>query len=150
MKLYERNIALEWYQYGLEKSDDFFMRFMMHWVAFNWLYNSEEGESTERGKIRQYYFHNKHIFAKYDAFSTPDIAVFLEGPVYGSVDPKKAKDDYEGVKNKDIRCLLMTLYRVRCNLFHGSKSLMVERDQALVRASANVLEGYLRVLMDNR
>ena len=146
MELYERNVALEWYQYGLEKKDDFFMRFMMHWVAFNWLYNSEY-EATERGKIRQYFFHNRSRFEAYDAFSSPAIDVFLTGPVYGNVDPKNAEKDYQGLKKKDYRCLLMTLYRVRCNLFHGSKSLLNERDQQLVRASAVILEGFLKVLL---
>lgn len=61
MDLYKRNIALEWYQYGLEKGDDFFMRFMMHWVAFNWLYNSEHGKS-EHYKIQQYYEHHSVKF----------------------------------------------------------------------------------------
>ena len=83
----------------------------------------------------------------YDAFSSPAIDVFLTGPVYGNVDPKNAEKDYEGLKKKDYRCLLMTLYRVRCNLFHGSKSLLNERDQQLVRASAVILEGFLKVLL---
>lgn len=146
MELYKRNVALEWYQYGLEKKDDFFMRFMMHWVAFNWLYNSEH-EITERNKIRQYYFHNRSRFESYDAFSSPAIDVFMAGPVYSDVDIKNVEKDYEGLKKKDYRCLLMTLYRVRCNLFHGSKSLLNERDQQLVRASADILEGFLKALL---
>jgi len=145
MDLYKRNIALEWYQYGLEKGDDFFMRFMMHWVAFNWLYNSEPGKS-ERYKIQQYYEHHSVKFNKFDAFSSPAITVFLEGPVYGD---EYSESNYRGVKRCDTKKLLMTLYAVRCNLFHGSKSLMIERDQELVRASACVLEGYLKVLLTN-
>lgn len=63
--IYERNIAKEWYQYGLEHHDDFFMRFMMHWIAFNWLYSSEENGSSEREMIRLYYQNNQHQFDKY-------------------------------------------------------------------------------------
>ena len=33
MELFDRNIAEEWYQYGLKAGDDFFMRFMMHWLV---------------------------------------------------------------------------------------------------------------------
>ena len=54
MEIYDRDIALEQYKYGLEKKDDLFVKFMMHWVAFNWLYSKYEdndkmakGESTE-------------------------------------------------------------------------------------------------------
>ena len=40
MEIFERNIAEEWYQYGLKSGDDIFMRFMMHWMLFllsHWL-----------------------------------------------------------------------------------------------------------------
>ena len=139
MEPYKRNIALEWYQYGLEKGDDFFMRFMMHWVAFNWLYNSE-GEDLEWDNIYKYFRRNKARMEKFDAFSSPAIAIFMEGPVHGK-NMAASRENYEGVKQKNTYSLIKTLYCVRCNLFHGSKSLMNERDQDLVRASAVILEG---------
>lgn len=145
MEPYKRNIALEWYQYGLEKGDDFFMRFMMHWVAFNWLYNSE-GEDLEWDNIYKYFRRNKARLEKYDAFSSPAIEIFMEGPVYGK-NMAASKENYEGVKQNNTYSLIKTLYCVRCNLFHGSKSLMIERDQDLVRASAVILEGYLKALL---
>ena len=51
------------------------------------------------------------------------------------------------LKEHNVEALLMTLYQVRCNLFHGSKSLRVERDRELVRASANILEKYMEALV---
>ena len=148
MKLYQRDIALEWYRYGLEKEDDFFIRFMMHWVAFNWLYNSED-DDLERDRIRSFYYHNKTKFERFDAFSNPAIKIFNERPVYGR-DSDASEKNYEGVMNKQILPLIWTLYTVRCNLFHGSKRLMIKRDQELVRDSAVILEGYLKELLSDR
>lgn len=146
MEPYRRNFALEWYQYGLEKEDDFFIRFMMHWVAFNWLYNSIPKDS-ERAKIQQYYDDHKDQFEKYDAFSSPDIEVFRRGQVYCSTKEDYSDSNYKGIMRGNTKKLLLTLYAVRCNLFHGSKSLINERDQELVRSSANILEGYLKALL---
>ena len=143
--IYERNIALEWYQYGLEHKDDFFMRFMMHWIAFNWLYSSEDGQS-EREKIKSYYEKNYKRF-KYDPFGSVDIKIFMESPIYDGKTARANVHDYEGVKSGNAKSLLMSLYQVRCNLFHGSKSLRIERDRDLVRASANILEKYLEALL---
>ena len=55
------------------------------------------------------------------------------------------KKRFQGVKNRDIASLIGTLYQVRCNLFHGSKSLRINRDIELVKYSAVILEGYLKV-----
>ena len=72
----ERNIALEWYQHGLAVHDDYFMRFMMHWIAFNWLYN-EESEETERERIRTFCKRNFNRLEHFDAFGCSAIDIFL-------------------------------------------------------------------------
>ena len=146
MEIFERNIAEEWYQYGLKTGDDFFMRFMMHWIGFNWLYNQIDG-SDERAKIKEFYNQNRKKFDKVDPFNFVDINVFLEGAVYDVVKGIPRTRDYKMLKEYNVEALLMTLYQVRCNLFHGSKSLRVERDRELVRASANILEKYMKVLV---
>lgn len=146
MEIFERNIAEEWYQYGLKSGDDFFMRFMMHWIGFNWLYN-QIGGSDERTKIKDYYNQNRKKFDKVDSFNLTDINVFLEGAVFDVAKGCPHTRDYEKLKEYNVEALLMTLYQVRCNLFHGSKSLRVKRDRELVRASANILEKYMEALV---
>lgn len=148
-RLLEKNNALDWYKYGLERNDDFFSRFIMHWIAFNWLY-AECNEDRERDGIRAFCRNNAEKLRKYDAFSTEAIKVFLEEPVKDSrsgLQPYHEKQ-FQQIKTKQsITDLFLSMYQVRCNLFHGSKSIYCERDVALVRASAELLEGYLRVLL---
>lgn len=146
MEIFERNIAKEWYQYGLKSGDDFFMRFMMHWIGFNWLYN-QIGGSDERTKIKDFYNQNRKKFDKVDPFNLTDINAFLEGAVFDVAKGCPHTRDYEKLKEYNVEALLMTLYQVRCNLFHGSKSLRVKRDRELVRASANILEKYMEALV---
>lgn len=142
-----RNIAKEWYQRGLKYQDDDFTRFMMYWIAFNWLYG-ESGKESERAKIRQFYRDHREKFYNYDPFLDPDIDVFMEGPIYSDKSDKDTTDDFTGIKNGKAVHLLLSIYQVRCNLFHGSKQLRVERDQKLVKASANILERYLEYLVE--
>lgn len=144
-----KNNALDWYKYGLERNDDFFSRFIMHWIAFNWLY-AECDEMSERDSIRAFCRYNAEKLRKYDAFSTEAITIFLEKPVLDSrsgAHPYHEKQFQRLKKDHSIADLFLTMYQVRCNLFHGSKSIYRERDIALVRASAEILEGYLKALL---
>lgn len=145
----ERNIALEWYEYGLANNDDFFIKFMMHWLAFNWLY-SQCGKLSERHNILAFCRKNMGVLSTFDAFNTDEIKIFEQEPVRNEKTAQVGfyqEKRFDGVNNKDIESLIMTLYQVRYNLFHGSKSLRIERDIDLVRASSVILEGYLSALL---
>ena len=149
MEIYERNIAAEWYQHGLKANDDFFMRFMMHWMGFNWLYNHIKAGS-ERAKIKEFYRQNECIFDKVDPFTFPEINVFLAGAVTDEITGAQRRKDFQNLKCGKVEGLLMTLYQVRCNLFHGAKSLRNDRDIELVKASAKILEEYMRVIVSHQ
>lgn len=85
MVISETNNALDWYKFGLERNDDFFSRFIMHWIAFNWLYAECSVPSEgEKEAIKIYCSLNLEKLKKYDAFSTEAINVFLEAPVIDS------------------------------------------------------------------
>lgn len=154
------NHALRWYKYGLEHDEDFISKFMMHWIAFNWLY-STCGNKSERQNIKDYCKRadTKRKLALYDPFETDEIEVFKQGPVLRMGGPESGDDPEDlwesichGRNNSTQRAtdLLLTIYQVRCNLFHGSKSPDDSRDLALVEASAEIMYEYLkRLLSDN-
>ena len=50
-------------------------------------------------------------------------------------------------KNKS-EALLMSIYRIRCNLFHGNKDPDSERNYRLIESSARILENVLPLLRD--
>lgn len=150
------NYALEWYRYGLNNQDDAVFRFMMHWIAFNWLYSEYryDPDTSEKDAIREYCRVHYRELSRFDAFSTDAISVFLKEPVRdivsGFVRSNGTRQfsllrESEGLTR--MTSLILTIYQVRCNLFHGSKSLRIERDLELVHASAAIMEGYLRAVL---
>ena len=106
----------------------------------------------ERGKIKLFCEKNEKALLSFDAFdkvNTPEINVFLEGPVFDSrgYHRKRSEDVFaivhDGSGIERVSNLLLTFYQVRCNLFHGQKTLRCERDIELVEKSSVLLQGYL-------
>ena len=58
----------------------------------------------------------------------------------------KNKKEKEKEKEKVI-ALFMTIYQIRCNLFHGQKGPIPERNVDLVGKSAKILEFFLKEVM---
>lgn len=147
----DKDYALEWYRYGLEKGDDAIVKFMMHWIAFNWMY-SECRKGNERANIREFCRRNYERMSRYDPFGTGAYLVFEDGPVRSEYrDETRNESPYGALRHSSgerrVESLLLTIYQVRCNLFHGSKRLHIQRDIELVRSSSIILEGYLKALL---
>ena len=100
-------------------------------------------------------FPPKEVLSSFDAFSKPEIKLFLEQPVYDARGHcrKRSEEIYEKVTKgsgiEQITNLLLTFYQVRCNLFHGQKILRCERDIALVENSSVLLQGYLDAVLNS-
>ena len=63
-----------------------------------------------------------------------------------------AIEDYNNLcqcedKKEKVIALFMTIYQIRCNLFHGQKGPIPERNVALVGSSAKILECFLEEIM---
>lgn len=59
------------------------------------------------------------------------------------------KDEYT---EDTVYALIMTVYKIRCNLFHGDKEPHpndMDRDTRLVNAAAFIMEGYMKALLKN-
>ena len=157
--------AIEWFAYGFnDKNEEYIVKFMMYWIAFNWLYNKHYVKHEQDGRTRRLKYEHEKIEEFCDAnmdkllragvFDSGDVDIFKDEAIgdgtIGKTPPshKRVHDNLrfgtDSVKNTS---LLLSIYFVRCNLFHGSKSIRVRRDLDLVKASAKILEEYLRVLL---
>lgn len=149
----ERNLGREWFELGLKNSGDPFVKFIMHWIAFNWLYDFHD-DKLEWKRIKSFCDKNIVTLEKFDAFSTEEVKLFLEKPIMdgrtGCFGEFQRERYNQIVHNKSIPHLIETLYQVRCNLFHGSKSTADKRDIDVVAASAVLLEGYLKVYFEEK
>jgi len=154
----ETKNAVDWYCYAAETGDDSIAKFMMYWIAFNWLY-SKENVRGDRLKIRQYCSDNYRILNRYKPWrdSPEAFKVFDDGPVLnlsGDQTHPTPEQLYESVHTRygkiKVTSLLTTIYQVRCNLFHGSKQPRDTRDRELIKSSAVIMERYLwEVLADS-
>lgn len=155
--------AMAWYEYALATGDDSVARFMMNWIAFNWIYCKCRGES-ERFQIENLCKERQRDLERYDPFDDCGaVKVFKERPILDNRRKNKRRIDpigphqmdpwqlHNGICNGDglmrIQCLLLAVYQVRCNLFHGSKEPHDTRDQDLVRSSATIMQGYMEALL---
>ena len=128
----ERNYALEWYTYGLQNKDDAILKFMTHWIAFNWLYSEcrRSSMTPEAEAIKKYCEDNYRDLSRFKAFNSPAIAVFQECAVKDIFKGRVTDDGERRYRSliydsglEQLTSLILTIYHVRCNLFHGSKSL---------------------------
>ena len=153
----------EWYDYGVENNDPFFVKFMTLWVAFNQIYSKFSGEDekpkSERVQIMKCLEKDEEdqLLTRdlFDSiFASPFIKVFKNDPVcsYDRLEKKFIPDSFknnETVNNENeqwqerIKALFMMIYQVRCNLFHGSKEVSNPRDVKLVKCAGEILEMYL-------
>lgn len=148
----EKNYAREWYEYGIKQGDDRISKFIFLWIAFNWLYTGCRQETEERN-IRKFCELNWETLARYDAISEPAFRVFEDRPVWsphrGQGAVRRLHEDlFSDDEQVRIRSLILTIYHVRCNLFHGTKSIYNKRDVELVQSSGTILDGYLKAILE--
>lgn len=147
---------LEWIKKS-EMERDGFNKFFSLWVAFNVFYNLYSDESSEKNKVKDVLNllerqEKKEIVEKLrkkveNWFSDVHVLRIRYGNRYEEVKEKckgfLEKEDYE----KTLEYLMLCLYAVRCNLFHGEKRLTNRRQNKLLNQAYNILKTIFCVLL---
>lgn len=159
------NSLMNWYNFGIEHNDPFFVKFVALWMSFNELYMEFPGldkyknrDDIEYKKIdeicesEEYYSKIESVHEK--VFNSPFIEIFKKGIVRdmkAGTDTNYNKKHYRELMNKtgieQTKALFQTIYQVRCNLLHGSKTPDEKRDIELVRCSGEIMEIYMNAIM---
>ena len=135
------DIAREWLRYakGGELPQNDYNRFIAAYIALNNLYGwNPENEETRMTNCLVSLCDRNHI----DPFTLFD----FESSAYhhpGVQDMRSGFNNIKTVNKGDRDSLFRAIYQVRCNLFHGNKSLGSERDTNLVKQGADVIIGIL-------
>ncbi len=162
------NSLMNWYNFGIKHNDPFFVKFVALWMAFNELYMEFPGIDESKGrddieykKIDEFCESDKYS-SKIESvhekiFNSPFVQIFMTDKV------KDMKRGYYTRVNKDnykyltkgnglvqSKALLQTIYQVRNNLLHGSKTPDEKRDIELVRCSGEIMEIYMNAIMENK
>jgi hypothetical protein len=143
-----------WYARAL-REDDEITRFVFFWFCFNAWLAYESQEDTDRRMLDwlvDVHAASSRLRAAFDcAMQQSDaFAGYVQtlaglSPIAGNGrrlrEPARirSRDDFAGI----VECV----YRVRCNLFHGSKSPDDSRDEKLVRTCARIAEDWVGCLV---
>lgn len=116
---------------------DPFLRLITAWLAFNSLYSSVfEGEGGDRRQIRAFVEDASAAFAHARLLekSPPYLNAIAVLQEQGVRDVRR--DGRQEIEDPaDLMQVLMCVYQVRCNLFHGGKHPQNPRDRALAQAA---------------
>jgi len=141
-------------EYWIKKAKsekDVAYKFIMLWIAFNSLYAGRYNEN-ECDCIKNYCDRHETDLKELNLFDETSVEIFKEDSITDMrlESPNSFKEKrFKNLKANDVQALIMSIYQVRCNLFHGSKTLMGgtdSRDYKLIEASANIMEIILNKL----
>ena len=136
-------LAKEWINRA-QNTEDVYDKFISAYIALNFLYNERE-ERCERDRMVNYLL-NVADYLKIDPFTIYNIDEYLAYPVV-NMTPRSSKK-HQSQKVFDKRSLFAAIYQVRCNLFHGNKTLGDPRDRRLVAQGADVIIDILTKVKD--
>ena len=128
---------------GVYDPSDPFLRFIAIWITFNALYERNLPGERERRQIR--------AISERKDFRSFHAAVLAQSPDYERAIQLLASTGVSDVRTgkrrvindaTDLESVLLCVYQVRCNLFHGGKHREDERDRML-STSGFVVISYL-------
>ena len=162
--LHYTDIMQDWVRLG-DEAENPYVKFMAYWVVFNMLYEPFKAVLDDHGKQRRDENGKriwrsefdailkccesfKNQFMLYDPFENGVADIFASKKlllVYRWPKEKVEKErlDLEG---RNVTALLKAVDRVRCNFFHGNKTLGGKDDCQFVASGAAIVRGYLGTL----
>lgn len=153
----------EYIKKWIEKSrneDDYFDKFVYGFFAFNALYSEFYlGTFDERRAIRDFLdAHYDRCKAEFKRiFDLPEYDYFCNrAPIRdmrNDVISWYAKEDLERIREriprKSTKAMMMILYQIRCNLFHGDKSFTNLNDQEIMKNASELLLQYNTIFIND-
>lgn len=150
------NFVEEWLTRAKKETSDekAIFKFFCLFIAFNYLYKSYRKKNrnnhynSEFEQICDCVENAKKCIDNFDPYGVlTDESEILKIPVKSvrNIDDGclQSKIDKAKLDAKDVNELFHSIYIVRCNLFHGSKQYVEDRDKKLVKESCAVLEYFL-------
>ena len=131
--------AREWLLWAMNETVSLppeYHRFMAAYIALNHIYGYAKGNECNRMAACLSKLCDKGGINPFEV----DVSEYLALPI---LDMRQENNGSQKVNPGDRDSLFRAIYQVRCNLFHGNKSLGSERDTNLVKQGADVIIGIL-------
>jgi hypothetical protein len=147
-------LVSEWYKLaaGAQRiPDSLHFRFLALWVAFNGLYSLWFPRAhSDKAQVQSFgnwpparAAHAKAVSGSDPAYREA-IEILGEKGVFNFL----TKETERVTDPNDLRQVVLLVYRVRCNLFHGRKAPSNPRDLLLVKAAHVIVSELMRRLLD--
>ena len=153
---FDRNFVEEWIERANTNEGSYITQFFCYFIALNYLYNAFNYQflhhngsgKTERMMLKNLirFYHRRseglNWNSPYDLLD--DNSELLRVARSETSNNNNHSSYYQKLLDKkDIVELFQNIYTVRCNLFHGSKSMKSSRNSSLVKDSNLVLKDFL-------
>lgn len=137
-----QEIATQWFEKS--KKEQWFNKFICLWISLNASYWDIIWDGDRNKCINYFIKHSEKILA---LEATPIFIDFTKNrPAGGIINIEKGQAEPigEGEIDKIAKCL----YTIRCNVFHGDKSLRIQDNLDLLDKSSNLLNEFLNIILN--
>lgn len=146
-----RNVKnlISWWKVLGRDQDDPFMKFFMFYMCLDAWMTAESGKDKDEDKLEWLIFTPNPLKSHWDGIKRgPQFQSWLNGlahesPIYDMRPSKQGLRTVTLSDTSDFNEVMRYIYQIRCNLFHGSKSPVDNRDRRLVSLSARILERWI-------
>lgn len=133
---------ISWWHLRVKKEKDHWIRFILYYFIFDAYLGENSGKSNNTKKLK-WFLNNPNPLK--DSFSDiwdnkllPEVKVLKSFSPIKDMRPnfneKVALNDENNLKE-----IFQFIYQIRCNLFHGAKDRMDDKDSSLVESAGNFL-----------
>lgn len=137
-----------WWKLKGQKESDPFIRFFFFYVCFDAWITAESGKDADRERLR-WFLDNKNCLKekRLDFWSSSETQSWLNNlKNLSPIEDMRPSHRGKYTELKDINNLeevIMFIYQIRCNLFHGSKDPMNNKDANHVELSGLLLKKWI-------
>lgn len=131
-----------WIEKGNREENEY-NKFFSYYVALNYLYNHEfEDEQNEKTRLALFIADTIGLFEF--KINMLDYPTLIERQLINMQTSKPCKYyKLERVKQNNLIDIFLMIYQIRCNLFHGGKELLADRDLNLISEANKILKSFL-------
>jgi len=141
-----RNL-IGWWKLKGQRERDPFIKFFFFYVCFDAWITAESGQDIDTEKIRWFLENDNCLKSKWPDIQTSDTKSWLAelkrlSPIKDMRLNHRGREVYLN-DTGNLEEIVKFIYQIRCNLFHGSKNPMDNKDVNLVELSGMILEKWI-------
>ncbi len=136
-----------WWKLKGERESDPFIKFFLLYVCFDAWITAESGKDADFDKLNWFFKNDSCLKNQWLGIQSNPVKSWLRNlknlsPIEDMRPRHRSKKIYLN-DIEDLEEVVRFIYQIRCNLFHGSKNPMDNRNTSLVELSGRLLEKWI-------